>query len=164
MFVTRVHLYIRDIGKRFKTWDVYLMPFEHNLWIAVAAWVLFSVVLLTIMGCLGNRLHAPQDLDLRDHGLIPLTALCYQGFTPKLDNISTKMAVMVICIACGFLLPSYSAFIISFLTMDRQVIPFTDYESFIKDGTYRLMCPYYKFFIAYFKVCITLIVVIPSYV
>lgn len=156
----RLHLYIRDIGRDVKTWNAYLMPFEQDLWIAVASWILFSVVLFTIMGWLGYKSLSLQGYDLIDHGLTPLSVVCNQGFNQKPDNTSTQMAAIVICLACGFILPAYSAFLISFLTVDRPLLPFTDFESFIKDGTYRLKGVYFNFTITYFKVIIMINIIL----
>lgn len=104
------------------------------------------------MGWLGYKLLALQGYGLIDHGLTPLSALCNQSLNEKPKNISSQISKMAAFIASGFLLPAYSAFIISFITIDKKVLPFTDFDTFIKDGTYRLTSLYFKFPLTYFKV------------
>lgn len=151
-FNKRIHLYIRDTGKNEKIWEVYLKPFEQDLWIAVASWVFISTILFIMMGWLNSKFLALPRYDLTDFGLSSLTVLCYQGINEKPENISSQLAKMAALTASVFLLPAYSAFLISFLTVDKEVFPFTDFESFVKDGTYKLTSLKYPFVYLYFKV------------
>lgn len=105
-------------------------------------WILASSVIFTIMGRIAAKTTLIKGLGLLDISLTPITAICEQDFGFQDKSISLRIAKLSTFIVTGVIVPTFSAFVISHLTVDKIRIPFTDLETFLKDGTYQLASLY----------------------
>ena len=99
--------------------------------------VIAASAISTIVGHVANKLILKQ-FTLLDVGLTSITALCNQDCIYQDSLISLRITKMSSYILAGVIVPAFSAFAISFLTIEKTKIPFTDFEAFVKDGTYKL--------------------------
>ncbi|KAJ9597581.1 hypothetical protein L9F63_011582 [Diploptera punctata] len=117
-FVRRLIVYIRQPNVFQNTWEQYLSPFNKGLWIAIA--VIF--VLLTF-GLFATDYLGHLYADNRKDQLLKYTIVQ-----------STFIVLAILCQQVS----SYSATLISILTIRYQKLPFTSFKEMLEDGTYRL--------------------------
>lgn len=64
--------------------------------------------------------------------------------------ISMRIATICAILLSVIIFQVYSATIISFLTVDDSKLPFTDFETFVADGTYKMAAFRHPFFFSLF--------------
>ncbi|KAJ9590997.1 hypothetical protein L9F63_027793, partial [Diploptera punctata] len=62
--------------------------------------------------------------------------LCQQGIAETPSSVSCRVVFITTCMIAVLLLSNYSATLISFLTLRTDILPFTDLQGLLKDGTY----------------------------
>lgn len=70
----------------------------------------------------------------------------------KLTSLSLSIAYLMPFLTATIIMPIYSAAISAKLTVQLPTVPFTDLESFARDGTYKLGSLNNTFPIKYFRV------------
>lgn len=75
-----MHLYIRNLEEKKEIWDVYLQPFEEDLWFAILYWILLSGFIIFLISFITSKISSLKSrYSLLDQGFIPLSAFCYQS-------------------------------------------------------------------------------------
>lgn len=85
---------------------------------------------------------------------IGLDHICNQNGARDFKKIQFRIACYTIRILAMFVVPAYSAIIISFLAISVLKIPFRNLEEFKMDGRYKLLVPIGSYMDYYFKVII----------
>ncbi|PSN36620.1 hypothetical protein C0J52_10458, partial [Blattella germanica] len=70
-----------------------------------------------------------------------------QTFQARLVYLISYLTATVLCVA-------YTAALISFLNVQKLTLPFTDFETLLEDGSYRLSAPVGSARLSYFQVYI----------
>jgi len=67
-----------------------------------------------------------------------LISLCVTGQPDEVKSTSGRIVNLTLCLTSMVLLAAYSAFLISSLAVQHRVLPFTDLQGLLHDGSYRL--------------------------
>ncbi|XP_068085174.1 probable glutamate receptor [Anabrus simplex] len=139
----RYEVYIRHLDWQELPWDLFLKPFSTRLWLTVVLTMLVSAVFLTLVQSLGHRYGYKECLTENKYSLyeslfLVISAICQQGMEETPQALSCRVAFIVIYFMALILLASYSAILISFLTIQRLSLPFTDLQGLIEDGSYQM--------------------------
>ena len=117
-----------------------MRPFTLELWISV----LFCMATLTIMlsaMCYMRKHFTGEDdvpLGLLDSFEYVYTSFCQQGCTTNPSAASSRIVCIVIKLTATVLVGGYSAYLIANLAVHKTILPFTDMESLLEDGTYKV--------------------------
>lgn len=65
---------------------------------------------------------------------------------------SSRIARISVYAVTAVVFPAYSGFLVSYLTVHIPKIPFTDLESFVQDGSYKLTTLSFKYATYYYNV------------
>ena len=153
------YLHIKnDIDEDYRM-SAYLEPFSNDVWIHILISVLTSSIvawLIELISKISTRKMLPLAFT---PAFRPLETMCNQcrqlKSRSKTENHSTnynisfidgsklpgnpssRLAWLSVQISASVLVPAYSAAVISFVTVSRPKLPFTDLESFLQVGTYK---------------------------
>nr|CAD7256869.1 unnamed protein product [Timema shepardi] len=119
------------------TWRSYMQPFSLKLWLALCGTI---SVIAVILAMVYNRTSAARGhpiLCLIDSLLCVYGTFCSQGTYTSPTGASCRLILMSNFLSSFILVSSYSAFVISYLTVQRVEMPFRDLAGMLDDGTYK---------------------------
>ncbi|KAJ9574389.1 hypothetical protein L9F63_012947 [Diploptera punctata] len=123
-------------------WNNFLMPFNWNLWLTLLITVfcaaLFLFVTMKMVFQWQNKQIPLTDFNAAEAILYVCGVVCMQGQKWIPSYISGRIMVLVIYLMGVVLYMSYSASLISSIMTRKYVLPFTDFHTFLKDGSYTL--------------------------
>ncbi|XP_019887827.1 glutamate receptor ionotropic, kainate 2 isoform X2 [Ooceraea biroi] len=141
IYTTKCRTYIKRPSSTNVKWNVYTAPFSLSIWNII----IFFIIIMSGSIVLIQKLFMVTSL-YRDEDHLPTKfteilffvagAFCNQGMQQSvLDPI--RMVHFVIHITAVIILAAYSAALVSFLTVQSFVMPFTTMKGLLKDKTYR---------------------------
>ncbi|XP_067005230.2 glutamate receptor [Anabrus simplex] len=133
---SRYCMFIKKKSWYVPRWNSLLKPFNVCLWLTVLVAVIANATGLTIISKLGHRFYDEKYFSPSDSLLYVLAALAQQCcsfprfFSARVVCLCSHLMALVI-------LASYSASLVSFLTVQKEKLPFQDLKSMVEVGTYR---------------------------
>ncbi|XP_070155700.1 probable glutamate receptor [Polyergus mexicanus] len=140
IFSTKVRPYVkRPKSTSIIKWDAYVAPFSANIWKVIALFIIIISASIVFIQKLFASVHL-QDNNSPSRFteiLFFITgAFCNQGMQQStLDPV--RMVHLVTYLTAVIILAAYSAALISFLTVNTFVMPFTTMDGLLKDGSFR---------------------------
>ncbi|KAM0730699.1 putative glutamate receptor [Formica fusca] len=140
IFSTKVRPYVkRPKSTSIIKWDAYVAPFSVNIWRVIALFIIIMSASIVFIQKLFAFVHL-QDNNSPSRFteiLFFITgAFCNQGMQQStLDPV--RMVHLVTYLTAVIILAAYSAALISFLTVNTFVMPFTTMEGLLKDESFR---------------------------
>ncbi|XP_069684881.1 probable glutamate receptor [Periplaneta americana] len=141
IFNTKMILHIKLPGLEDSDMNDLVSEFTPDLWVASMVTFVLITLLLTASWWIGVKFNISQETESLE---LRYTWLHTVGFiTQKSIEMSPVSLSCGIIYLMGYLLAlvlfvAYGAILISFLTISPFNIPFTDFEGFLRDGTYAL--------------------------
>ncbi|KAL6445969.1 hypothetical protein ACFW04_000974 [Cataglyphis niger] len=140
IFSTKVRPYVkRPRSTSIIKWDAYVAPFSVNIWKIIGLFIIIiSASIMLIQKLFASiHLHDDDSPSRFTEILFFITgAFCGQGMQQStLDPV--RMVHLVTYLTAVIILAAYSAALISFLTVNTFVMPFTTMEGLLKDGSFR---------------------------
>nr|CAD7197664.1 unnamed protein product [Timema douglasi] len=114
-----------------------MQPFSLKLWLALCGTI---PVIAVILAMVYNRTSAARGhpiLCLIDSLLCVYGTFCSQGTYTSPTSASCRLILMSNFLSSFILVSSYSAFVISYLTVQKVEMPFRDLAGMLDDGTYK---------------------------
>nr|CAD7570763.1 unnamed protein product [Timema californicum] len=134
---SKLRAYIKPPDAVKITWRSYMQPFSLKLWLALCGTI---SVIAVILAMVYNRTSAARGhpiLCLIDSLLCVYGTFCSQGTYTSPTSASCRLILMSNFLSSFILVSSYSAFVISYLTVQRVEMPFRDLAGMLDDGTYK---------------------------
>lgn len=165
MWKTTTHMYIRyDEMTEDNKISTYVRPFSKELWEAILIAVAIIGTCSFILGYVKKRTGYANSINYLSAFYHPIETFMNQckNFSTwkfKIRNLnlntkiffadgsesqeSTYMRITIIAtrIVALFIVPAYSAFLLSFILYPKVRLPFIDITTFIQDGSYKLAFP-----------------------
>ena len=117
-------MFIKYPGRE-ASWTTYIDPFDGSLWISVFFLMSFIICLLSATYYLGpERKENPDSFTLSNTAIVVLGSQIFQGSWLDPKCISSKMIFFISFLFGVTLYASYSAKLISFLTVIKTTLPF----------------------------------------
>ncbi|XP_021920429.1 glutamate receptor ionotropic, kainate 5-like [Zootermopsis nevadensis] len=149
----RMMVHIRKDKMEISTVRHILSPFALKLWLAVSLVIIVFAVLLAVTAAINLKYSHEKVLALRHFSLqnswwCVLGIFCQQAtveisnhpagqdITPR--SWSCRLVHATLCLTAAVLFAAYSATFVSFLTVRRYELPFSDFRGLLKNGKYRL--------------------------
>ncbi|KAJ9577295.1 hypothetical protein L9F63_006134 [Diploptera punctata] len=137
------HIFIRKPEQITLEWDMYLAPFTRRLWCALVVLILIISSILPFIYCVGHYhgldRNSVNNFRIRDSLFIILAAFCQQGVEKDTPQFSScRVLYVTTYFTAVIILASYSATLVSFLTVGKIILPFTDLEDVLRAGTHKL--------------------------
>ncbi|XP_069679125.1 glutamate receptor ionotropic, kainate glr-3-like [Periplaneta americana] len=130
----RYAMYIQEKTLMKPNWMSFFAPFGQMLWITIIITIATMVAFLAAMGhWLGT-----SSIGHMDSLFIVFTVFTQQAPHPPLKPLSGSVAILTAQLTVLVLMAAYSGTLISFLTVRKIFMPFTDLAGFLKDGSYQL--------------------------
>ncbi|XP_033607020.1 glutamate receptor 1-like [Cryptotermes secundus] len=139
----KFHIFVRQPDGLQLQWNTYLAPLSRTLWLTIVLLILLIALFLSKLQRLGRR-HGIAEKTLerfwfRDCLFFIFGAVCQQGAEVQSPQLtSCRVVYLTTYLGAVVMLASYSATLISFLTVRTVKLPFNDIEEFLKVGTHKL--------------------------
>ena len=118
-------MFIKYPGRE-ASWTTYIDPFDVSLWFSVLLLLCFLATLLSSTYYLGpEQHHNPGSFTLSNSIVVVLGSQVFQGSWLDPKHASAKITFLVSFVFGVLLYTSYSAKLISFLTVIKTTLPFT---------------------------------------
>ncbi|KAJ4429118.1 hypothetical protein ANN_26119 [Periplaneta americana] len=133
-------LILQDSGENNMLWTRFLDVFSFRLWVMV----LFANLVMTVFLKMVNRVklwcagRIPTESPDAHFAVYVLGMLCMQGVSMKTQFSSQRMLYLIAQLTAVTVYTAYSAVLISFLTIQKAVLPFNSLRELIDIGTYKL--------------------------
>ncbi|KAJ9596036.1 hypothetical protein L9F63_012769 [Diploptera punctata] len=128
-------VYIRKPDRQEVRWNKFLNPFSQGIWFSTIASVILMSVMLHLTYDRGDCVEK-ETYSFRNTPFLVCGLLCQQGIAETPSSVSCRVVFITTCMIAVLLLSNYSATLISFLTLRTDILPFTDLQGLLKDGTY----------------------------
>ena len=130
--------------------DVYLMPFTFQVWLVVLLWIVSVPVLLGII-----TLHGDQQ-DSNRFTISHCFWFVAQSFMMRGDTIlpnsnSNRIAFVIALVGGIVMYYNWEADLISYLTIKRIKLPFSNLQELAENSKYRVIVPQGTYLVDYFK-------------
>nr|XP_012222289.1 PREDICTED: uncharacterized protein LOC105672139 [Linepithema humile] len=141
IYTTRCRAYIKRPAAANVKWDAYSAPFSVSIWGVIALFIIImsgSIVFIQKLFAFASiyRQHDRSSSRFTEILFFVIGAFCSQGMEQStLDP--ERMMHFVIHLTAVVIIAAYSAALISFLTVNTFIMPFTTMDGLLKDGTYR---------------------------
>ncbi|PSN34586.1 Ionotropic receptor 116 [Blattella germanica] len=132
---------IQRPGRNGLHWGNFIEPFSTKLWMAVICCMVGLTVFL--WATYYTLRFFSEELEQANFTLpvsfaYVYTSFCQQGCITNPTSASARLVCIVIKLTATVLLGGYSAYLIAHLAVDEPDLPFSDFKSLLKDGTYKL--------------------------
>ncbi|KAJ9591719.1 hypothetical protein L9F63_001747 [Diploptera punctata] len=116
-----------------------LAPFSNVLWVCIIGILLILVLMLRLTHYvnLNHREEIPNNFNLHTCLLCVVSIFCQQGHEATPLYVSSQLVFITSLIVGLIIFASYSAVIISFLSVTKSDLPFTTFQGLLDDGTYQ---------------------------
>ncbi len=126
-------LFVKVTGDSNK-WTTYSSPFGKYLWLAIFLTLMLSAGIYFII----NRFSMSSKEDVFWISMLPIYAISNQGNPVEPSGNAKRMTFLGIFLLGLFMVQSYSACLISFLTVNVLTLPFNSKHSFLSMSNYRI--------------------------
>ncbi|XP_076031725.1 putative glutamate receptor isoform X2 [Oratosquilla oratoria] len=125
-------------------WTAYTRPFSSGLWALTMVTLLFFAVSGWIISLKTTR---PRQKELRrsyalrvflEAGLLSWASITQQGWSENVDTLPKRIMFWTAYMTGVILVASYSATLVSFLTVGKTEVPFDSVDTLIQHDKYRL--------------------------
>ncbi|XP_069704806.1 glutamate receptor ionotropic, delta-1-like isoform X2 [Periplaneta americana] len=134
----RQRVYIKEIGIEEGNPSKIFSTFSSTMWGATAVTMLGLTLVLAAVLKVAEADLTQQHLRIRDTWFYVFVIFCQQGQHGMPRSWSCRIVYMTSYFTAILLFVSFSAIFISFLTVRKEVVPFTDFQDLINDGTYKV--------------------------
>ncbi|KAJ4428309.1 hypothetical protein ANN_24328, partial [Periplaneta americana] len=137
---TRFHLAIKQTNTFDLKIGTFLMPFSPCLWTTVLVVLILLVVCITGTYRLLRRYGKcdVNDCSFLSSTLLTIGVFCQQGIGSPSKTSPLRIVFLTAHLTALVLVAIYSASFTSYLTLRNPTLPFTDFQGFYDDGTYKL--------------------------
>ncbi|GFG39908.1 hypothetical protein Cfor_03352, partial [Coptotermes formosanus] len=124
-------------------WTTFLSPYSWQLWMALTATMITLVFTLSAVYCITRRYVGHTADEFPRYGIFHavfyvIGCLCCQGSDVVPRNGSFRTLHLTAYLTSVVLVTSYSAALVSSIASRHATLPFTTFQEFLNDGTYRL--------------------------
>lgn len=145
-FCSSVNWYIKNPRGEEQS-NYYLQPFGFDVWRSIIFFIIVgSIIIIIIQRLFENIVHKTNISPIAEYLFIGFESFCNQIGSQEFKNSSFRVACFSFRFLALFIIPSYSAVIISFIAVRIPHIPFQNMDEFFKDGTYKLASQNGNFF------------------
>ncbi|XP_012235277.2 glutamate receptor 1-like [Linepithema humile] len=134
LMLSRNCLYFKEPSGSDVPWSGYFKAFSSDIWITLVVIIITASILLTIIKAKGFSINVISESYINVWGIY-----CQQGLSEFPNKSSMRLAFFSIHISSLIIMAAYSASLISFLTLTTTSLPFSTMESYVKDGSYKLI-------------------------
>ncbi|KAJ4427786.1 hypothetical protein ANN_25439 [Periplaneta americana] len=133
--VSSIKVFIQLVDRADLIWHSYLVPFSSGLWAAVVA----SMLLLSLcLSLAANHADSRGQHNTYENFLYVFGSLCQQGQADIVRSSSGRIVSLTAYVTSLVLFAGYSASLISSVTVQSRVLPFTNLPGMLRDGSYRM--------------------------
>ncbi|KAJ9586524.1 hypothetical protein L9F63_019821 [Diploptera punctata] len=112
------------------------------IWLILLLIIIMSEITMLLMNTIWScRTHANIKNEVLESILFPIGAFCYQGEDTYSSINYARVLNFTVNLTALVTFTCYSAFLISYLSVKRNVLPFRNLQEFLDDGTYTLGVP-----------------------
>ncbi|KAL2712484.1 hypothetical protein V1478_018007 [Vespula squamosa] len=138
LLTTKTYLYIQEPGIFEIEWSCYFLTFSRSIWFGILGVLLVTSILLIFLKMKDKKDRSVGQL-LIDNLLEVWNIFCQRGVEDIPDRFSLRIAYFSVFFFAVIISAAYSASMTSFLTAGIRKLPFQSLESFVEDGSYRLI-------------------------
>nr|CAD7463067.1 unnamed protein product [Timema tahoe] len=132
---------IRKPNKLVINWYGFLKPFGRDLWFMMIVIIVLVSTSNLLICKLANHyfVYNAEDLDLVGDICFSFFGIlfCYQGMDRPPKSAPCRIVCVLTYLTAVVLLAAYSGSLISFITVKKTNLPFTNLEELYKDGSYQ---------------------------
>ncbi|XP_069704832.1 glutamate receptor U1-like [Periplaneta americana] len=135
----RLSMFIKKPSIYNSLWDAVAAPFSRGMWFAVLSAMIMLALVLTGTWYIGRVCgeKGKQRLCLKDTWFYIFGVFCSQGADVTPISLSCRVVYLVSLLTAVILTQSYSAIIISYLSVEQFQLPFTNFQTFVDDNSYE---------------------------
>ncbi|XP_011252420.2 glutamate receptor 3-like [Camponotus floridanus] len=116
-------------------WSGYFKAFSLGIWIMLVTIIITASILLSVISAKGYF-----SMNLIFENYVHIWGIyCQQGLSEFSNKLSMRLAIFSIYISSLIITSAYSASLISFLTLSKTKLPFSNLEGYVTDGSYKLI-------------------------
>ncbi|KAJ4427788.1 hypothetical protein ANN_25441 [Periplaneta americana] len=150
----RNYVYIKRSGARNILWTSFFKPFNVDIWIVVivcAVTVSACSLMLDITNCSEIFAYRKNVVRYVDNLFHSASIFCLQGNMELRPYISAYIIHLTTYVTAAIVVISYSASLLSYIMTKTYRLPFTDFQEFLNDGSYKLGVMANSAYIPFFK-------------
>ncbi|XP_069704868.1 glutamate receptor ionotropic, kainate 3-like [Periplaneta americana] len=141
ILISTMSVFIQESDLDDITWEYVLAPLSSDLWLTIIATMIILTLFLSITWFLGDRYGSHPEVEkynICNSWISVFASFCQQGHDTTPYSWSCRLVFFTSYLTGVIVLVAYSATFISFLTVKKAVLPFTDFKGLLQDGTYKL--------------------------